>query len=53
MQAIEISKRVLDVEHSSTLVHIGNLASTYMSLGRWKEAEELETQAEKKRVKGC
>ncbi|KAH8669663.1 hypothetical protein BGZ60DRAFT_564114 [Tricladium varicosporioides] len=34
-------KRVLGLEHPSTLTSMANLASTYQKQGRWKEAEEL------------
>jgi hypothetical protein len=35
-------KMVLGQEHPDTLTSIGNLASTYLNQGRWKEAEDLE-----------
>ena len=34
MQVIEISKRVLGVEHPDTLTSITNLASTYRNQGQ-------------------
>ncbi|KAH8661761.1 hypothetical protein BGZ61DRAFT_368682, partial [Ilyonectria robusta] len=37
----ETMKRVLGEEHSHTLSSMANLASTFWSQGRWKEAEEL------------
>jgi hypothetical protein len=51
---METMKRVLGEEHPDTLTCMGNLASTYMDQGRWKEAEELEVQVIKtrKRVLG-
>jgi hypothetical protein len=51
---METRKRVLGVEHPSTLTSMANLASTYSGQGRWKEAEELEVQVmeTKKRVLG-
>ena len=39
---METRKRVLSEEHPNTLTNISNLASTYSSQERWKEAEELE-----------
>ena len=41
---METRKRVLGQEHPDTLTSMANLASTYRSQGRWKEAEELEVQ---------
>jgi hypothetical protein len=41
MQVIGIRKRILGDEHHSTLISMVNLASTYWSQSRWKEAEEL------------
>ncbi|TVY65282.1 Kinesin light chain [Fusarium oxysporum f. sp. cubense] len=41
-KAVETRAMVLGEEHPSTLTSMGNLASTYMNQGRWKEAEELE-----------
>jgi hypothetical protein len=32
------------IKHPDTLTSMANLASTYRSQGRWKEAEELEVQ---------
>jgi hypothetical protein len=51
---LETFKRVLGDDHPYTLISIGNLASTYRSQGRWKEAEELDVQVLKtfKRVLG-
>ena len=51
---VETRKRVLGQEHPSTLINMGNLASTFWNQGRWKEAEELEVQAmeTRKRVLG-
>ncbi|KAF1944328.1 HET-domain-containing protein [Clathrospora elynae] len=42
VQVMETRKRVLGVEHPSTLASMANLASTYRNQGRWKEAEELQ-----------
>lgn len=39
---METSKRVLGDEHPDTLSSMANLAATWSSQGRWKEAEELE-----------
>ena len=39
---METRKRVLGEEHPDTLTSMYNLASTYRSQGRWKEAEMLE-----------
>ena len=44
MQVMETCKNVLGLEHPHTLTGMDNLASTYSSQGRWKEAEELEVQ---------
>ena len=44
MQVIETRKTVLGQEHPDTLTSMSNLALTYQSQGRWKEAEELEVQ---------
>jgi len=41
---MEMSVRVLGQEHPDTLSSMGNLASTYRSQGRWKEAESLGVQ---------
>ena len=51
---METRKRVLGVEHPSTLTSIANLASTYWNQDRWKEAEGLEVQVmeTRKRVLG-
>jgi hypothetical protein len=51
MQVIETRKKVLGAEHPSTLQTMHNLASTYWSQGRWKEAEELEMQVIETRKK--
>jgi hypothetical protein len=39
---METSKKVLGVDHPSTLTSMANLASTFWNQGRWKEAEELD-----------
>ena len=39
---METRKRVLGEEHPDTLMSMDNLAFTYQSQGRWKEAEMLE-----------
>jgi hypothetical protein len=44
VQVMETTKRVLGDEHPDTLTGMGNLASTYMNQGRWREAEELNVQ---------
>ena len=51
---METRKRVLGQDHPDTLISMGNLASTYWSQGRWKEAEELFVQVmeTRKRVLG-
>ena len=41
---MEMSRRVLGEEHPDTLSSIHNLASTYLSQGRWEEAEKLGVQ---------
>lgn len=43
---------MLGVEHHRILTTMNNLASTYMNLGRWKEAEDLEMQVIKISKKG-
>lgn len=35
---------VLGIEHPSTLLSMANVATTYWSLGKWKEAGELQMQ---------
>jgi hypothetical protein len=41
---METRKKVLGVDHPSTLTSMANLASTFWNQGRWKEAEKLEVQ---------
>jgi hypothetical protein len=41
---LDIGKRVLGLEHPSTLIIMANLARSYADQGQWKEAEELEVQ---------
>jgi hypothetical protein len=41
---MQTRKRVLGDEHPDTLTSMENLAVTYESQGRWKEAEELQVQ---------
>ena len=41
MQVIETRKKVSGAEHPDTLASMNNLALTYRSQGRWKEAEQL------------
>ena len=41
---METSKTKLGVDHPSTLMSMGNLASTLRNQGRWEEAEKLELQ---------
>jgi tetratricopeptide (TPR) repeat protein len=41
---VQISNRVLGIEHPDTLRSMINLATTYRNQGRWKEAEELNVQ---------
>ena len=43
-QVLEATKRILGSEHPDTIRALGNLASTYGSLGRYIEAEELKKQ---------
>jgi hypothetical protein len=45
MQVMQTKKRVLGDEHPDTLNSMHDLAGTYASQGRWKEAEELQVQA--------
>ena len=51
---MEARKKVLGQEHPDTLNSMANLASTFWSQGRWKEAEELGVQVveARKRVLG-
>jgi len=51
VQVMETRKRVLGVEHPSTLTSMANLESTYRNQGRWEEAEELEVQVMETRKK--
>ena len=44
---MEIIKKVLEVEHPHTLANTANLALTYSSQKRLKEAEELQVQMKK------
>jgi hypothetical protein len=46
---METRKRIQREEHPDTLTIMGNLASTYNSQGRWKEAELLKIQVIKTR----
>jgi hypothetical protein len=46
---MEKRKQVLGDDHPDTLTSMGNLASTYMNQGRWKEAEMLEVVVMEKR----
>ncbi len=48
------NKKVLGLEHPSTLTSMANLASTYRNQGRWTETEELDVQviAKSSRVLG-
>jgi len=54
VKPLETTKRVLGQEHPDTLTTMNNLAFTYNSQGRWKEAEELQVQviATRKLVQG-
>ncbi len=51
VRVMEVSLRVLEQEHPSTLTSMANLASTYRNQGRWKEAEELDVQVMETRKK--
>jgi hypothetical protein len=48
---MEARMRVLGKEHPSTLNSMANLVSTYLNLGRWKEAEELDERVMKTRMR--
>jgi L-lactate permease len=39
---MEARKRVLGEEHPDTLSAMSSLATTYLNLGQWKDAEDLE-----------
>jgi tetratricopeptide (TPR) repeat protein len=41
LQARELRREVLGLEHPDTLTSMASLASTYRNQGRWKEAESL------------
>jgi hypothetical protein len=43
VQVVETRKRVLGAEHLDTLTSMGNPACTYQNQGRWKDAEEPES----------
>ena len=45
MQVMETRRRVLGQEHPDALTSMTNLATTYMSQGRRKEAKELQIEA--------
>ena len=42
---------MLGEEHPDTLISISNLASTFLSQGWWKEAEELEEMMMEKKMR--
>ena len=42
VKVMETRNKVLGQDHPDTLTSMANLASTYRSQGRWKEAEELD-----------
>ena len=44
VQVMDMTKKLLGVEHPTTLSSMGNLAVTYANQGRWNEAEELQIQ---------
>ena len=44
LQVVDMRKKLLGLEHPSTLSIIGNLALTYKDQGRWNEAEQLQVQ---------
>ena len=44
VQVMDMSKKLLGVEHPNTLTSIESLASTYSNQGRWNEAEQLNVQ---------
>ena len=41
---MEMAKKFLGAEHPFTLISMENIASFYMSHGRWNEAEQLQVQ---------
>jgi hypothetical protein len=38
---MDMTKKLLGVEHPDTLTSMANLAGTYRNQGRWNEAEQL------------
>ena len=44
VQVMDMRKKLLGEEHRDTLIHMGNLARTYLNQGRWNEAEQLQIQ---------
>lgn len=49
---MEKKKRVLGLEHSSTLTSMNNLALTFWNQDRWREAKELLVQVIRERSNG-
>ncbi|KAM0495889.1 hypothetical protein ACHAP8_007800 [Fusarium lateritium] len=45
VEVVTLRERVLGAEHPETISAIANLATTYMSLHRFREAEDMDTQA--------
>ncbi|KAH7168414.1 kinesin light chain 3 [Fusarium sp. MPI-SDFR-AT-0072] len=42
--AVQARRRILGLDHPSTLTSMGNLASTFWNQGRWEEAEKLDVE---------
>ena len=43
---LDARKRILEVEHPNTIRAMANLAATYKNLGKYKETEKMEIQAQ-------
>jgi len=45
VQVLDMTKRILGAEHPDTLMAMANLAATFQSQEKWKDAEELNVQS--------
>ena len=48
---MDMRKKLLGEEHPHTLTSMANLASTYQNQGRWNEAEKLELEIMKLKMR--